>query len=259
LKGPAQQYQNAIHDDFKLVLHERRGATIRRRTASYHAAPDELIVHHPGYAHSGTPDDRSALWRLMCLPAQVIAEVTDPSMLRFDQPVLADPSLARRYRSLFGLFERSAPAIECEWALFELLAALSARTAAAPSAESVRTKAARVAEAAREQLAANLTGNVMLAQLAEVAGTSRFGVSRACVTHYGLPPHALHLRLRLDHGCDLIRAGVRLVDVSLQSGFHDQAHFTRTFLRTYGMTPTQYRDSWGGTKGPHRKMARRFL
>ncbi|MDW5322497.1 AraC family transcriptional regulator [Plantactinospora sp. KLBMP9567] len=256
LVGPAQAYRDAVHDDFKLVLLEGHGGTVRRRDAGYRVPPGRLVVHHPGTAHAGTPDDPDGRWRVMCVPVDLVAEVTDPVRLRFDPPVLPDPGLAHRYVELFGLFEGPTPALACEAGLFDLVLALAKVAGAAPPPGTVR--AAAIAEPARDHLAAHLDQNVTLAALAGVTGTSRFGVTRACVAHFGLPPHALHLRLRLDHGCELIRRGVPLAEASVLTGFHDQAHFARTFARTYGMTPRQFRDSWTGRPGPYRKQVRRL-
>ncbi|BCB78224.1 AraC family transcriptional regulator [Phytohabitans flavus] len=256
LTGPAQAYRDAVHDDFKLVLLEGHGGTVERRGATYRVPPGRLVVHHPGAAHVGRPDDPAGRWRVMCLPADLVAEVTEPARLRFDPPVLPDTALAARFVELFGLFEAQAPPLACEAGLVDLVAALAKQ--AGVGTPLATDRAAAIAETARDHLAAHLDRNITLAALAEVAGTSRFGVSRACAAHFGLPPHALHLRLRLDRGCELIRQGTPLAEAGVLTGFHDQAHFARTFARTYGMTPRQFRDSWAG-RGPHRKLVRRLV
>ncbi|MEN3609511.1 hypothetical protein AAH979_08185 [Plantactinospora sp. ZYX-F-223] len=89
----------------------------------------------------------------------------------------------------------------------DLVLALTKAAGAAPPPGTVR--AAAIAGTARDHLAAHLDQNVTLAALAGVTGTSRFGVTRACIAHFGLPPHALRLRLRLDYGCGLIGAACR--------------------------------------------------
>ena len=39
----------------------------------------------------------------------------------------------------------------------------------------------------------------------------------------------------------MMSGNVRLVDIALSSGFSDQSHFSRSFKRVTGMTPTDFR------------------
>lgn len=51
--------------------------------------------------------------------------------------------------------------------------------------------------------------------------------------------------VRMQHACGLLRASAAsLVSVALQTGFYDQAHFTRIFRRIVGITPGAYRSSF---------------
>ena len=53
-------------------------------------------------------------------------------------------------------------------------------------------------------------------------------------------------RLRIDWARErLAQRGAALVDVALDAGFADHAHFTRVFHRETGMTPSGYRRRLG--------------
>jgi AraC-like DNA-binding protein len=56
-------------------------------------------------------------------------------------------------------------------------------------------------------------------------------------TVYGLPPHAWLLRLRAERARVCIRNGATLKDAAASTGFADQSHMTRVFVRQYGFTP----------------------
>lgn len=81
------------------------------------------------------------------------------------------------------------------------------------------------------------------------------GIARACgvsaghlartfrrVTGTGL--HNFHVLLVLQKAKILLRGGAPLADAALDSGFYDQAHLTREFVRTYGFTPKAFRSAW---------------
>jgi AraC-like DNA-binding protein len=42
----------------------------------------------------------------------------------------------------------------------------------------------------------------------------------------------------------LLRDGEAVAEAALAAGFYDQAHLTREFVRTFGMTPGTYRSAW---------------
>ncbi|MCG6508044.1 helix-turn-helix transcriptional regulator, partial [Vibrio parahaemolyticus] len=54
----------------------------------------------------------------------------------------------------------------------------------------------------------------------------------------GMTPYAWLTRLRLEQGMKLVKAGLPGTDVAHQVGFYDQAHFTKAFKHTYGVSPS---------------------
>lgn len=258
--SPAQSYNGNIHDELKLVW-SAGGYQIERRGQLYRAGPEQLIALHPGEAHSGRPagldseDGRrraeSEEWRIICVPWSLVGRVADPSNLRFEPPVIDDADLSKKFWAVFELFEQPASQPEREEGLLELVAALvphaspDAPPPVAPSDELALRRA-------RDYLAERLSSNITLDELADVARVDKFRLVRVCTARLGLAPHTLHLRLRLDRARQLIRRGDQLTDIGQATGFYDQAHFSRTFARAFGLTPRQYRAGWTST-GPHRK------
>lgn len=250
--GPTQHYRENIHAELKLFV-STVDYRIERRGVHHHAAAGRLVALHADDAHSGGPAGPVGEWSVLCLPTRLVSAVADPADVRFEPPVLTDPALARRFRAVLGLFERPVAAAEREEALLELIAVLIPHTDHIGHAAPIDVTDAETLHAVREFLAGNLSRNVPLDELADLATMSKFRLVRLCTAYYGLAPHALHLRLRLDHARHLIRTGKPLAEVGQETGFHDQPHFTRTFVRAYGTTPSRYRAAWTGT-GPDRKL-----
>lgn len=97
---------------------------------------------------------------------------------------------------------------------------------------------------AKELMAANLTGNITLAELAKACELSVRHFTRAFRGSTGMSPHAWLLNLRIEKAKQLLTDSRRtLVDIAFDCGFADQSHFTRVFRRSIGMSPGAWRRS----------------
>ena len=55
-----------------------------------------------------------------------------------------------------------------------------------------------------------------------------------------MTPHAYMIQRRIIAARHLIARGMSLADAAAASGFADQSHMTRIFVRTYGISPSMY-------------------
>ncbi|MFI7667871.1 helix-turn-helix domain-containing protein [Nocardia sp. NPDC049526] len=248
--GPARSYRNNVHEEVKLVQVTGSGFIVRRRGTVHRAASGELIALHADDTHSGAPDDLdSGNWRMMCLSPSLIAEVTPSAAMRFEDVVIGDRHLANHFRALHTVLYQPGggpgSALSREGGLLEFVSALALRADRPEPPEAGRV--GRIAEIVRDYLRENVSRNVMLDELTGVTGTSKYQLVRACTAHFGLPPHKLHVRLRLDYVRWMLRRGADITEIAYATGFHDQPHLTRVFTAAYGITPANYRSSFLGT------------
>jgi AraC-like DNA-binding protein len=95
---------------------------------------------------------------------------------------------------------------------------------------------------AEDTLAANLEGDISLADLANDCGLSASHFSRAFRQSTGLSPHRWLLMRRIDLAkSKLLDRTLPLADVALSCGFADQSHFTRVFTALVGISPGAWR------------------
>jgi len=81
--------------------------------------------------------------------------------------------------------------------------------------------------------------------LARAAGLSRAHFSREFRRAFGEPPHAYLLTRRLERAAALLRSTDNSVaEICLAVGLQSIGSFTTSFTRTYGKSPTAYRDSF---------------
>jgi AraC family transcriptional regulator len=91
-----------------------------------------------------------------------------------------------------------------------------------------------------EHLAADLT----VEQLARVADVSPSSLARRFRNETDTPPWRYVMERRVERAKRLLANTDRsLAAIAVDTGFYDQAHFTRTFKRLEGQTPGGYRDA----------------
>lgn len=93
---------------------------------------------------------------------------------------------------------------------------------------------------ARAHLRDRWDQRVTLAELAAVAGLSRFELVRRFHQDNGITPHAFQTNLRIEHARRLLAGGEAPAAVAAACGFADQPHLSRVFKRAVGVSPGLY-------------------
>jgi AraC-like DNA-binding protein len=81
-------------------------------------------------------------------------------------------------------------------------------------------------------------------ELANECGVSAGYLARTFQRTTGTGLHNFHVLMVLQKAKALLRNGASLTDAAVGTGFCDQAHLTREFVRTYGFTPKTFRTAW---------------
>jgi AraC family transcriptional regulator len=99
-------------------------------------------------------------------------------------------------------------------------------------------QARRAAEMIRE----SIDGNIHLSDMARECGLSVSHFARAFRKSFGMSPYRWLLERRVDRAKALLATSdLPIADIALQSGFSDQAAFTRAFARLVGDSPGRWR------------------
>jgi AraC-like DNA-binding protein len=155
-----------------------------------------------------------------------LAEAEGVASIEIVRPAVIDRLLATRFADLFTSVTDEPPdRLLLEENLLRLIMRISRRHGLRPPARepspSVKKALARIDR--------DPTSPVKLAELAELAGTSRFRLLRGFVREVGATPHAYLVQRRLHLGRRLLADGRPIVEAAIDSGFADQSHFTPLF------------------------------
>ena len=235
------------HDQFGIGVIDQGAQKSHSCLGLVEAGPGDIITVNAGEVHDGMPiGDAGRSWRMLYLDPALIATASrdisagKTEAYEFRLPVLRDARIARQFRQLFACLTRGAAepglAMLQEQSLLRLLAAMRRLSGKPVQAGSMPAAIAL----ARQLIDDDPTAPIALADLAQVSGLSRFQVLRGFVRATELTPHAYLVQRRIALARRLIGSGSGLADAAVASGFADQSHMTRIFVRKYGVSPGAY-------------------
>lgn len=94
--------------------------------------------------------------------------------------------------------------------------------------------------AVKEYIRENFLSLPSVDELACMACLSPFYFTKLFKEEVGLSPHAYINQLRVNKAKEMMAKRVPLLQIAHELGFTDQSHFSKTFLKVTGVTPTCY-------------------
>jgi len=97
----------------------------------------------------------------------------------------------------------------------------------------------------RELLETQPEEQYRIEDMAEMAFTSKYNLIRSFKREVGLTPHQFQIQNRVRKAQKLLKESKTIAEVALATGFCDQSHFIRCFEKIVGVSPTDYKRSFG--------------
>ncbi|WP_162060407.1 AraC family transcriptional regulator [Undibacterium sp. KW1] len=231
-----------MHEQFGIGVLVRGAQKSLSRLGMVEAMAGDTITVNPGEIHDGTPiGDSGRSWQMLYFePALIASLMTDISegkmaQAEFRLPVMRDARIRKAMQELFATMTATPHvAMLAEEQMLLLFASVMQQPAVLGQATPTAI------HHARSRIDDDPTSILSLQDLAQQSGLSRFQLLRAFAKATGMTPHAYILQRRLHHARRLIAAGMPLVQVAMDSGFADQSHLTRLFVRNFGISPGAY-------------------
>ena len=259
----ARHYRRHSHAVFGVGWLQQGAQTSASGRGQVQAYAGDILMCNPGEVHDGQPlGGPSRRWRMLYLePAAMAAAIgaPDAAAIELTRPVAQDARLRLALEQLlqrlqqWGSDSASDSALACEESLARVCERLTQRhTLAAQRPAKPITAVTAInphIHQVRERIAAELLAPPTLAEMARMAGLSRFQLLRHFEKAFGLTPHAWLLQQRAERARGLIRGGAGLAQAAAACGFADQSHMTRLFTRQFGFTPGAWQQATARAAG----------
>lgn len=246
-----EAYRTHRHDTYAVGLTDSGVQVFGYRGAVHSSMPGQVVALYPDEAHDGRAGTGDGFgYRIVYVEPSTLSEALRtasgrPYPLPFVRDVVSGNAILAR--AIEDAFRGPLEPLAVDSLVVNLAEGLLAgETDAARPSASRRVNAPAV-ERARQLLDAERTRVVHSGELESLTGLTRYDLARQFRMVLGTTPHRYLLMRRLELARELIHGGRPLVEVALDTGFADQAHFTRAFRSAFGLTPARYRALRAGT------------
>lgn len=248
----ARHYGRHWHATYGLGLIDDGAQSSASGRGSVDAYAGDLIATNPGEVHDGRPlGAASRRWRIVYFdPGALVSTVgCSASGVEITRPVIRDVCLSRALQRLLGRLESwsdgrrtAADHLACEEAFAQTCGLLLERHVTSAPMREVGADLVQV----RNRLADDPFDAPSLGDMAAMAGLSKYQLLRRFEKAYGVTPHAWLLQQRAERARGLIEGGAGLAAAAAATGFADQSHMTRIFVRQFGFTPGAWKKAAAG-------------
>ncbi|MBY5461813.1 AraC family transcriptional regulator [Rhizobium leguminosarum] len=237
-------FDRHTHEQFGIGLISAGAQSSLSGRGMVEAEAGDIITVNPNEVHDGAPIGEGRSWRILYFAPAIVTglsqEISEGGAGRSEipHPVIRNAAIAAGFETLFRAVTGGAAAdgLLCEELLLQLVADVMRERGGAEERPLVPASI----RAARNLIDDDPLAAVSLADLSRESGLSRFQVLRGFAKATGLTPHAYLVQARIHIARRLIAQGMPLAEAAFASGFADQSHMTRVFVRKYGLSPRLY-------------------
>lgn len=247
----ARRFAPHFYDTYAIGVVDSGVCRVTTPAGAWFAQPGSLLCFAPGVLHradvvSTTPYGYRLIYLSAAMLHSLAPELQRRSAPVFAAPVHADGALVATLRTAHQAMLTGNDRHHAESALVSTVRELLRVNATSAHASTPIDRATRtLVDTTLAGFSRKLGERVLLEEIADACGVNTFRLIRTFRRATGIAPYAYLVLMRVNRARALLEAGVPISRAALQCGFSDQSHLTRTFTRTFGVSPGRYRRAIG--------------
>ncbi len=238
-------YQKHRHDTYAICLTTTGVLAFDYRGNSEISTPGQVVVLHPDEVHDGYAGTEEGFGyrQLYVEPALIFEAIQTMCPHTCSLPFVRTPVARNRKLSaaIISAFGGTREPLAIDSLIVQLAEGLMEADPTCKQVPLPRHLDVAALKRARQYLDTQKTRIVHSVELEAVTGLTRYDLARQFRIMCGTSPYRYLLMRRLDFAREQLAQDRSLVEVAIEAGFADQAHFSRMFKATFGITPARYR------------------
>jgi AraC-like DNA-binding protein len=238
-------YQKHRHDTYAISLTTTGVMAFNYRGSSQISTPGQVVVLHPDEVHDGYAGTEEGFGysQVYVEPTLIFEAIQTMRPHTGSLPFVRMPVTMNRTLSaaISSAFQGTHEPLAIDSLIVQLAEGLMEVDPSCMHVPRPRHLDVAAVKRAREYLDIQKTRVVHSAELEVVTGLTRYDLARQFRAMCGTSPYRYLLMRRLDFAREQLAQHRSLVEVAIAAGFADQAHFSRMFKATFGVTPALYR------------------
>jgi AraC-like DNA-binding protein len=240
-------FRRHIHETYVIGVIEQGAVKNDYRGSMHTATTNDIILVNPGEVHTGqTVEEVPWEYRAMYPPAELLSDIVSQldkyqaETANFISCRISNRPLAKMLQYFLLKMEKEDDSLELQTLFLDTISQLIVRHSDRRFQLRSAGKEHLAVKQTKDYILENFFKNISLKELSEVAYLSPFHLLRVFRKEIGLPPHEFLLNVRIEKSKTLLNEGHSITQVSYDTGFADQSHFSRCFKQIVGVPPGQY-------------------
>ncbi|GHO59103.1 AraC family transcriptional regulator [Ktedonobacter robiniae] len=237
-------YQKHRHDTYAISLTTAGIQAFDYRGHSEISTPGQVVVLHPDEVHDGHAGTEEGFGyrELYVEPALIFEAIQTMCTHNCSLPFVCAPVTMNQKLSaaVINAFQDTRESLAIDSLIMQLAEGLMEADPSCKQAPLPRHLDVAALKRAGQYLDTQKTRVVHSLELEAVTGLTRYDLARQFRIMCGTSPYRYLLMRRLDFAREQLVQGRSLAEVAIEAGFADQAHFSRMFKATFGITPARY-------------------
>lgn len=238
-------YQKHFHEEYSIGLIDEGETQAWCDGVLWRVERGRMISFPPLILHACQPaDDESWKYKMLFIKPEWFAHLELNDIDRLQIPFLLEDGKNEACSKLLNrIMEALAwcgSPLDIETTLIELVHTLLKKHASDLTHEPYGMLEQKYVKRIKEYIHANYTDRITLETLEQETGISRYHLIRLFKKSTHMPPHAYQNLLRINYAKKELKNRRSIAEIAMHTGFYDQSHFAKAFVKIVGATPQNY-------------------